>query len=304
MPGETDEAYEKRRRTWFALANDRGNSTPAFVLMTVLMLREHNRIAGLLEKEYGAARGWDDERIFQTTRNIMIIIVLKIVIEEYINHITPYRFNLFLDPPSLFKPQKWKWTNWMAVEFNILYRWHSMIPNSLSLGERTVPSLVALWNPDMIVQEGLAQMFNHTSAQPAGRIGAKNTWQFLVDKAEVPTIQMARNAEVASYNDYRELCKMPRVTSFEQITSDPSILAALKDLYSTPDDVEFYSGLFAEDLRDNSALAPLVGTLCRDRCLLPSPDESFAARAHLCAGNVQPARLENYPRAANDRRTR
>jgi prostaglandin-endoperoxide synthase 2 len=260
LPGETPQALQERRRSWFALANDRGNSTPGFVMMTVLMLREHNRIARLLNQEYGGS-GWDDERIFQTTRNIMIVIVLKIVVEEYINHIAPYHFQLFLDPPSLFRPRKWKWTNWMTVEFNILYRWHSMIPDELKLGERTVPSIASLWNPNIIVEEGLAQMFIHTSRQAAGRIGAKNTWQFLVDMAEVPTIQMARNAEIATYNDYRALCKMPRVTRFEQITSDPSILAALETLYSHPDEIEFYSGLLAEDLREDSALAPLVGTL-------------------------------------------
>lgn len=258
LPGETPEAYEQRRRTWFALANDRGNSTPAFVMMTVLMLREHNRIAAQLAQSY---RDWDDERLFQTTRNIMIVLVLKIVIEEYINHITPYHFKLFLDPLGQFRPRKWKWTNWMAIEFNVLYRWRSMIQDSLTLGEHVVPSLQALWNPNLIVEEGLASMFNHTSRQVAGRIGAKNTWPFLVEMAETPTIQMARNAEVATYNDYRELCQMPRVTTFEQISSDPSIIDALKSLYAAPDEIEFYPGLFSEDLREDSALAPLVGTL-------------------------------------------
>ena len=223
--GESPQAYEARRRSWFALANERGNSTPGFVMMTVLMLREHNRIARLLEKEYAESEGWDDERIFQTTRNIMIVIVLKIVIGEYINHITPYHFKLFVDPAKLFRPQKWKWTNWMTIEFNLLYRWHSMIPDTLKLGDRVVPSLASLWNPELIVEEGLAQMFNHTSRQVAGRIGAKNTWGFLVGMAEAPTIQMARDAQVATYNDYRALCQMPRVTAFEQISSDPVVLA-------------------------------------------------------------------------------
>ena len=259
-PDEEPAAYEARRRSWFALANERGNSTPGFVMMTVLMLREHNRIARLLEKRY-ANNGWDDERIFQTTRNIMIVIVLKIVIEEYINHITPYHFKLFVDPMRMFRPRRWKWTNWMTIEFNLLYRWHSMIADALKLGGRVVPSGETLWNPNLIVEEGLAQMFNHTSRQAAGHIGSKNTWDFLVRMAEAPTIHMARDAEVATYNDYRALCKMPRVTAFEQITGDPSVLAALKSLYNHPDEIEFYPGLFAEDLRPDSALAPLVGTL-------------------------------------------
>ena len=46
-----------------------------------------NRIAGILEQKYPE---WDDERLFQTTRNILIVLIMKVVIDEYINHITPY----------------------------------------------------------------------------------------------------------------------------------------------------------------------------------------------------------------------
>lgn len=265
----TDSArmFHQWHRDWFAFANERANSTPAFVMMNVLMLREHNRIAALLSEEYRHDPKWNkseeyfDERVFQTTRNILTVVVMKIVVEEYINHITPYHFKLFVDPPSFSKPAKWKWTNWMAVEFNMLYRWHSMIPSDLRLGNRVVPSLETLWNTKLIVDEGLAPMFNYASQQAAGRIGAKNTWDWLVKMAEAPTIQMGRDAEVASYNDYRELCGMPHVDAFNQISGDESIQAALQELYGTPERVEFYAGLFAEDLRPNSALAPLVGTM-------------------------------------------
>src|SRR5690606_40281121 len=44
---------------------------------------------------------WDDERLFQTTRNILIVLLIKLVVEEYINHITPYHFRFTLDPRLL-----------------------------------------------------------------------------------------------------------------------------------------------------------------------------------------------------------
>lgn len=252
------EFAQSRKCDLFAMANDRANSTLGFAMMNILMLREHNRIAGELAREYPS---WADERLFQTTRNILTVIVLRIVLEEYINHITPYHFRLFVDPPSFYKPVSWKWTNWMTVEFNVLYRWHGMIPDSLNIAGRNVPSMESLWNPRLIVDEGLAQMFNYASAQKAGRIGAMNTWEFLAQWAEIPTIQMGRDVKLGTYNDYRELCKMPRVDSFAQITGDSKIQAALQDLYGAPDRVEFYAGLFSEDLRENSALPPLIGTM-------------------------------------------
>ena len=57
----------------------------------------------------------------------MIVLLIKIVIEEYINHITPYHFQLAADPAP-FKNERWNRPNWMAIEFNLLYRWHGLIP--------------------------------------------------------------------------------------------------------------------------------------------------------------------------------
>src|SRR3954454_22722392 len=106
------------------------NTQNGCVLQNTLLLREHNRVAGLLARE---DPGWDDERLFQTTRNILIVLLIKIVIEEYINHITPYFFRLVADPTP-FKREPWIRPNWMAIEFNLLYRWHGLIPTNLRVG--------------------------------------------------------------------------------------------------------------------------------------------------------------------------
>lgn len=241
----------------FAIANDRANLTPAFTMMSTLMLREHNRIARILDTSYG----WDDERTFQTTRNIMIVILLKIIVEEYINHIAPYHFKFFVDPEKFFKPQPWKWQNWMTTEFQLLYRWHAMIPDQLVLGARTITSLESLWNPGLLIEEGLGSMFKYASDQAAGEIGPQNTWQWLIDNAEVPSMKMGRIARLAPYNDYRALCGMPRVTAFNQITGNESVQAALAKHYGSVDKIEYYPGIFCEDVRENSALAPLIGTM-------------------------------------------
>jgi prostaglandin-endoperoxide synthase 2 len=256
----SSEQFRKHHKGWFAMGNDRANSTPAFVMMNVLMLREHNRIAKAVAGSRDT-KGWDDERIFQTTRNILTVIVLKIVVEEYINHITPYHFKFFVDPEKFHRSFPWKWTNWMTVEFNLLYRWHSMIPAQLNLGDEKPKSLESLWNPALIKRIGLAPMFHHTSMQPAGEIGARNTWEWLVKMAEAPAIQMARDAQVGTYNDYRRLCGLPPKKTFDDISSNSEVVKALRSLYDQVEDVEFLPGLFSEDLRPNSALGELLGTL-------------------------------------------
>ena len=78
------------------MGSDTANLQLGFVMINVLFLREHNRIARVLEDDYG----WDDERLFPTTRNILTVILIKIVVEEYINHISPYHLKLSPTRPA------------------------------------------------------------------------------------------------------------------------------------------------------------------------------------------------------------
>jgi prostaglandin-endoperoxide synthase 2 len=246
----------EEKNQFFAMAGDRSNVQIGYVMLNVLFLREHNRIAGLLEREYPA---WDDERLFQTTRNIVIVILMKIVIEEYINHITPLQFPFFLDPGA-FPNERWYRQNWMAVEFTLVYRWHMLIPDQLILAGKSVDSFATLWNTSMITDRGLGALFEDASRQPAGKVGLFNSPRFLHD-IEARSIQMGRDLHLASYNDYRAACQFPRVTDFSEISSNPTVQSELKRLYGNVDRIDYYIGLFAEDTVPNSVLSPLIGTL-------------------------------------------
>ena len=123
-------------------------------MMGVLFLREHNRIATSLKRAYPS---WDDERLFQTARNILIVILIKIVVEEYINHISPYYFKLLADPTG-FRNPRWYRQNWMAIEFNLLYRWHPLVPSSFRLGGRDLAIEATLFNTDAVVENGLGAL--------------------------------------------------------------------------------------------------------------------------------------------------
>jgi len=241
----------------FAMGVERANIQLGFVMLNTLCLREHNRLATLLGSNYPA---WDDERLFQTARVILMAEIMKIVIEEYINHIAPYNFKFMADP-SGFRNEKWYRENWMAVEFTLVYRWHSALPDTLEYSSKTMPMVDSLWNNQMLIERGLGALFEETCKQPATRIGLFNTADFLIEAAELPSIALGRLAQLASYNDYREMAGFPRVTAFDQITSDTDAQRELERLYGHVDKIEFYVGLYAEDVRENSALPPLIGRL-------------------------------------------
>lgn len=245
-----------QRNELFAMGGDRANSQIGYLMLNILFMREHNRIAGKLA---AAHPNWDDEQLFQTARNVLIVILIRIVIEEYINHIAPYHFQFYLDATA-FPNERWYRQNWMTVEFNLLYRWHSLIPSRLTVDETDLPLERTMWTSKLISDHGLGALFQSASGQPAGKIGLFNTDPGLLD-TELASILTGREVQLAPYNAYRAICHFPKVTEFDQISGDSVVQQRLKALYGSVDRIDFYVGLFAEEIRPNSALPSLLGRL-------------------------------------------
>src|SRR5262249_38817517 len=104
---ELEDAYLKkdpeRMRTRFALGVERANNQIGYVMHNVLFLREHNRLCELLKKRHP---DWDDDRLYYTARNTVIVMLIRLVVEEYVNHIAPYHFQFRAQPQS-FYASKW-----------------------------------------------------------------------------------------------------------------------------------------------------------------------------------------------------
>ena len=251
-----EEVSAEKKEKFFAMGVERANVQIGYVMLNVLCLREHNRLCDLLAQNYS---DWDDERLFQTARNILIVTILKIVVEEYVNHITPYHFNVIVDPAS-FTNEKWYRTNWMTVEFSLVYRWHSALPETLIYDGKEIPMDDTLWSNDLLTSRGLGILFEEASSQPGTQIGLFNTAEFLLP-VELASVHWGRETQMASYNDYREMVQHPRLTDFDQITEDEETQELLKDLYGEVENLELYVGLYAEDARKNAAVPLLIERL-------------------------------------------
>jgi prostaglandin-endoperoxide synthase 2 len=251
-----DQQSVEVRDQLFAMGSDTSNLQVGFVACNVLFLREHNRIARLLGE---AHPGWDDERLFGTTRNILTVLLMKVVIEDYINHITPTIFRLSLDPGS-FPNERWYRQNWMAVEFDLLYRWHSLVPSSYEIGGESIPISQTLYNTELVRKYGLGKIFEDASNQPAGQMGLTNT-PYELWYVEALSINMGRAVQLRSYNDYRQMSKTPRATDFDQLTSNVRVRDLLHKHYGHVDNLEYFVGLFAEEVEPNGVCPPLLGRL-------------------------------------------
>jgi len=246
----------ERRRKLFATGVERGNSLIGYVALNTLFLREHNRVCTVLHQKHPQ---WNDERLFQTARNILIVILLKIVIEDYINHISPALFPFQVDP-GFAERQRWYRTNWIPVEFNLLYRWHGLVTNTIEVGGTYRDEKEYLYNNPLLEQVGIGGIFNSTSAQPAGRIGLSNTPDFLL-RTELASLEFSRKSRLKPFNDYLECFGSPRLRSFEELTQDLAIQDAVKQIYGSVDRLEFYTGLFAQGLGRRAVLMPLLTTM-------------------------------------------
>jgi prostaglandin-endoperoxide synthase 2 len=257
-------AADERKDSFFAVGLEHGNSTIGSTMLNIVFIREHNRLADMLATDNP---DWDDERLFQTARNIVIVLLLKLVVEEYIEHIGPWDTPIEL-VPFIADEQRWNRPNWCAVEFNILYRWHSLVPDAIGEG----PDLIAAadWrnNNPLILSAGLENLLAFCSKQRSGKIGLFNTPTFLVDRStpdwpsvQERTVTLSRQARLRSFNDYRAAYGLHRYTSFDQLTQHQITRERLRALYPTVDDVEWYVGIFAEDYPDYLMMGELMTTM-------------------------------------------
>ncbi len=246
----------EKRAGLFAFGGDRANTTPFTASLNTLFLREHNRLCAVLERAWP---DWDDARVFETARNVSIVQLINIVIGEYVNHITPYWFKLLADPAVCYQAC-WNRQNWIPVEFNLLYRWHSLVPELASWAGQLRPISDMRLDNGPLLQSGLGAAFTEASGTAAWQIGLFNTADFLLP-AERASIVQGRENQLAGYNDYRAAMGYPRVTRFEQISGDPRVVDGLRRIYGDVDRIEFFVGLFAEELLPRAAVPKLIGRM-------------------------------------------
>lgn len=235
---------QKIKKSIFAVGSDRSNTTPGVAAIASLFLREHNRLAAEVENRNPA---WDDEQIFQTARNINIVIYIRIIVEDYLNHISHAPFDFKLDPGPWSWDAKWNRTWRVAVEFSTIYRWHSLIPNAIQIGEGDpLPIIQSMFNNELLIDRTLLKAFEDFSSQRATSFTPFNTADIMLPR-EYNTILQARQAGIRYYVDYCNLfgfpVKLPK--NYSDITSDEKVQKMLEEMYGkgNVDKVEFYIGL-------------------------------------------------------------
>lgn len=276
LPMERD-IYEDAEGSVFFVAGDvRANEQVGLTAMHTLFLREHNRLAD----EIAAANpDLSDEQIYQQARAIVIAEIQAITFNEFLpallgpDAIVAYRgYDPTVDPS-------------VANEFaTAAYRFgHSMLSgevlrlnNDGTVAEEGSLSLRDMFfNPQEIIDYGIDSLLLGLASQQAQEIDnmlVDDVRNFLFgppgaggfDLASL-NIQRGRDHGLADYNSTRVAYGLDPVSSFDEISSNPEVVAALQATYDSVDDIDLWVGGLAEDHVAGSSMGELFRTIIADQ---------------------------------------
>ncbi|XP_064616364.1 prostaglandin G/H synthase 2-like [Liolophura sinensis] len=228
----------------FALGHEFFGLLPGLFLYATIWLREHNRVCEVLAKEHPV---WDDERLFQTAKLIVLGETIKIVIEDYVQHLSSYNFQLLFKPDLLFG-EEFQYQNRIAVEFNHLYHWHPLMPDRFNVSGKTYQMKDFMYHSGLVVEHGTHSFTDSLSRQIAGQMTYRNHGPMTLGVA-ADIIKHGRQLRFQGFNNYRKRFNMKPYTTFEELTGEKEIAKILEGAYGDVDAVEFYVGLLTEKRR-------------------------------------------------------
>ena len=155
----------------------------------------------------------------------------------------------------------------LTEEFVGVYRMHPLMPDDYHfysvatgepLGQHTLHEMILGNTRPIMERYGLEDLFYSFGIAHPGALKLHNYPRHLQSMTrpdgkhlDLAAIDILRDRErgLPRYNEFRELLRMDRVTSFEEMTGDPETAAEIKAVYDGDiDQVDLMVGMFAEPL--------------------------------------------------------
>lgn len=124
-----------------------------------------------------------------------------------------YFLQLKFDPELLFRAQ-FQYRNRIALEFNHLYHWHPLMPDSFQVGSQEYSYEQFLFNTSMLVDYGVEALVDAFSRQRAGRVSFRGTEASGVVSGKPQFLQLWNKHSVTSTGG----CKYPFMKSLIWVT--------------------------------------------------------------------------------------
>ncbi len=257
-----------------AAGDVRANEQPGLTTLHIAFLREHNYHAGRLAALHP---DWNDERLYQEARRIVGAEMQRITVNEFLpallgHGLPPYRgYNSRVNPGI---------GNTFATA---AYRFgHSQVGPDIGVINPAFVEIASLdladifFNPDVIPTIGgidpIVRYMAIDNAQRIDNLVVDPLRNFLFgppgaggfDLAAL-NIQRGRDHGLGSYNDVRADFRLPRVTAFNQITTNAQVATSLELVYGDVNGIDAWVGILAEDHLPGSSVGPTADAVITDQ---------------------------------------
>ncbi|CAG9809438.1 unnamed protein product [Chironomus riparius] len=255
------------------------NQSPDLTILHIFYIREHNRLADILSQ---LNPNWTDEKVFQEARRINIAQYQYVVYYEWLP--------LFLGEENMYKAKMLYYkdgseyvNDYDASVDPAVYNdhsstafryYHSSIEGHLKLmsESRETTETLRISNvflrPRILEKDDNYDSFGRGMATQSFQKADKNfdieVKEFLLrhlkkygDDIRAIDVQRGRDHGIATYNEFRELCGLPKATKWEDYLDliSEEDLGNLKSVYPSYEDVELSVGGILESRLDKTVLA-------------------------------------------------
>ena len=258
----------------------RANEQVGLTVMHTLWVREHNRLAAILEEQLSGASG---EEIFQAARRLVIAELQAITYNEYLpaligdNALSRYEGYDNTVDPGLYN----------AFSVAAFRHGHSLINdqilrldaqgNTIDEGNLSVREVFFTAPSILTNEQSIEPILRGLASQLHQAIDVKVTSELRNFLFGLPgqggldlvalNIQRGRDHGVPSYNDMRDQFGLARKQSFSEVTSDTELQVALEATYASVDDIDLFTGGLAENpvAEEGSQLGPLFRAMVTEQ---------------------------------------
>jgi len=258
----------------FTAGDVRAQENPDLTALQTLFVREHNFQVDELHQEHP---NWNGDKLYETAKAITTAEMVNITYNEFLPHLLGgnaipayHGYDPSVNPT-------------ISEEFEgAAYRFgHSIVSGDINgtnnLGATTSEQTLAdtfFESPAAFVanggSDGLLRHLAGDTAQSLDTHIVEDLRSFLNDPPDATdlaaiNIQRAHDLGLGTLNQTRAALALTPYTSFDQITSDATTAAALKQAYGTVDAVDLWTGGLAEDHTPGAAIGQTFGKIVADQ---------------------------------------
>ncbi|XP_043228244.1 peroxidase-like [Amphibalanus amphitrite] len=287
LPTTEDEGgciRQRRDVRCFQSGDIRVNEQPDLTTLHTLWLREHNRVAGRLQRYCPA---WDDETLFQESRRLVAAMLQHVTYREWVplvvgprlaarHGLQPLQEGYFSDYSpdvdatiaNVFATGAMRFGHTLVPDHLMLFTpWHTKLAGVALHKNFFRPH--SLYHPGRI-DEYMAGLANANSSEAdnylvdtiRNRLFAPPGAAFGLDLGAL-NIQRGRDHGLPSYVQWRRACRLTPVDSFAQLKTVMSPLAVAKLITTYKDlaDVDLYVGGLLETPLEGALVGPTLACL-------------------------------------------